>query len=224
VSSGPCIWAGGTRDAAGLVDRRLRDYDPSLATFISEDPSGVNGGFNLYAYVQGDPLNRVDPTGLSFLSGALDLAGDFSVGVANGATFGAFGAVTGLHACGVAGTIGAWAGSGLLAWGTGGLATAGLAAAGRVGAQALIGGGAIGGMVGSVSSSVATGQSPNVWSVSVGALFGAMPGGIHAYGAGPQAGNFIDTWRVTPLMPGAVMAADEINTLYGPGSGGGRKC
>jgi uncharacterized protein RhaS with RHS repeats len=33
--------------------------------FVSEDPSGFNGGLNLYAYVGGNPLGYVDPSGLS---------------------------------------------------------------------------------------------------------------------------------------------------------------
>ena len=41
-------------------------YDPRIGRFISTDPSGFSGGdANLYRYVGNDPLNKVDPTGLS---------------------------------------------------------------------------------------------------------------------------------------------------------------
>jgi len=55
-------WEGET----GLYYYRARYYDPSLGRFLSEDPIGLAGGINLYAYVGGNPVNWVDPTGLWF--------------------------------------------------------------------------------------------------------------------------------------------------------------
>lgn len=50
----------------GLYYMRARYYDPGVGRFISEDPLGFGGGdTNLYGYVQNDPINRVDPYGLS---------------------------------------------------------------------------------------------------------------------------------------------------------------
>jgi RHS repeat-associated protein len=43
---------------------RARYYDPVLARFISEDPIGLDGGVNPYAYVENDPINNRDPSGL----------------------------------------------------------------------------------------------------------------------------------------------------------------
>jgi uncharacterized protein RhaS with RHS repeats len=42
---------------------RARWYDPQEKRFITEDPIGLDGGINLYAYVGNDPLNKVDPSG-----------------------------------------------------------------------------------------------------------------------------------------------------------------
>lgn len=50
--------------ASGLYYVRNRWYDPTLARFISEDPIGIAGGINTYAYAGNDPLNHRDPSGL----------------------------------------------------------------------------------------------------------------------------------------------------------------
>jgi RHS repeat-associated protein len=49
-------------DANGLTYMRARYYSPELGRFINEDP--IRDGHNWYAYTDGNPVNRIDPTGL----------------------------------------------------------------------------------------------------------------------------------------------------------------
>jgi RHS repeat-associated protein len=51
----------------GLYYYRARHYSPEWGRFTQPDPIGYQGGANLYAYVYNDPLNLLDPEGLSAL-------------------------------------------------------------------------------------------------------------------------------------------------------------
>jgi RHS repeat-associated protein len=51
--------------STGLYYVRNRWYDPVLSRWLSEDPIGLAGGINSYAYVDNDPINFVDPNGTS---------------------------------------------------------------------------------------------------------------------------------------------------------------
>jgi len=50
---------------SGLSQNGWRDYDPTIGRYIEGDPIGIDGGQNVYAYVDGDPLNESDPMGLA---------------------------------------------------------------------------------------------------------------------------------------------------------------
>jgi RHS repeat-associated protein len=66
----PFYFAGGLYDEdTGLVHFGEREYDARLGRFTSVDPIGFGGGqLNLHAYVMGDPVNVIDPTGLDWVN------------------------------------------------------------------------------------------------------------------------------------------------------------
>jgi len=61
----PFGFAGGLYDTdTGLVRFGRRDYDAEIGRWTAKDPIRFYGGdANLYAYVLGDPVNHIDPTG-----------------------------------------------------------------------------------------------------------------------------------------------------------------
>ena len=75
----PFGFGGGLHDRdTGLVRFGARDYDPTIGRWTAKDPIDFAGGdVNLYGYVQNDPVNFVDPSGLITPNSILDF-GSFS--------------------------------------------------------------------------------------------------------------------------------------------------
>ena len=52
-------------NASGFYYFGYRFYDPATQRWLNRDPIGEEGGVNLYGYVENDPINGIDPLGLS---------------------------------------------------------------------------------------------------------------------------------------------------------------
>ncbi len=79
-SGNPFLFTGREYDPeTGLYHYRARTYDPATGTFLQEDPLGYREGLNPIAYVSGNPINLLDPSGLSSLGSAIEGLIDFLV-------------------------------------------------------------------------------------------------------------------------------------------------
>lgn len=64
ASDNPFQFTARENDGTGLYYYRARYYSPEMQKFIQEDPIGLMGGMNYYAYVDDNVVNFVDPFGL----------------------------------------------------------------------------------------------------------------------------------------------------------------
>jgi RHS repeat-associated protein len=83
----PFGFAGGLYDPdSGLVRFGVRDFDAFTGQWTSRDPLGFGGGsLSLYAYVNNDPLNYVDPLGVGPFATRMYKAGSSLLGLAGNA-------------------------------------------------------------------------------------------------------------------------------------------
>src|SRR5690349_4362348 len=48
----------------GMYYYKARIYSPTLGRFLQTDPSGLQGGMNIYGYVGNNPISTTDPDGM----------------------------------------------------------------------------------------------------------------------------------------------------------------
>ena len=89
ASSNSFEYTGRENDNTGLYFYRARYYNPGLQRFVSEDPIGLAGGPNVYAYVEGNPISNTDPLGLWSITfgGYAGVGGQVTFGSDNGNGF-----------------------------------------------------------------------------------------------------------------------------------------
>ncbi|MFE6365883.1 RHS repeat-associated core domain-containing protein [Streptomyces sp. NPDC057806] len=75
----PYRYSGAYLDPTGLYKMGHRYYDPQIGRFTQPDPSGQEA--NPYLYAEGDPVNRIDPTGLIDWGGVASVALGTAVGI-----------------------------------------------------------------------------------------------------------------------------------------------
>jgi len=194
-------YTGRENDGAGLNYYRARYQHPVLGRFVSEDPIGLRGGDNVYAYVGGVPTLYSDPTGE-----LVWLAGTAAIGAAIGALTNM--ASTILDPC-WNGSLGTLALNGAIGAGTGALAGVALG----TGIPGIASGALAGGGIGAING-IATGiAGGNLnWSsvgmqAGIGAVtgsLGGMIGSIGTLGALPAVG-------VRPMLGQATAAVSAGN-------------
>ena len=194
----PFGFAGGLYDAGtGFVHFDSRDYDPETGRWTAKDPIGFDGGdTNVYAYVAGDPVSFVDPSGQIIpLVVAVSVIGG---GLVNGALEGIKSAAAG---CSMGSILGS-AGRGFV---SGSVGTAAGIVAGAVSKNPYVGG-VVGGAVADGVSQALGGKPFDPATFAVAAGSGLIPLGSKLL---PARGFQPSMWR--PRGPGTSLT-------YGPNS------
>jgi RHS repeat-associated protein len=198
----PFGFAGGLYDAdTGLVRFGARDYDAMTGRWTAKDPLSFGGGdTNLYAYAGGDPINFVDPSGLSVASAARCFGKGLLYGAAAAVAIGvaAAAAATVLPTAVVTGALiaGAAAGAASLGWSAASSAYTGNWDQLAYDAGTLVGGAAVGGVGGRLTAEAVNGVKSPPWSISSDA----------AQHYDPSLGT-VGEWLGTGLNPGSAGAA-----------------
>jgi RHS repeat-associated protein len=66
AAANPLRFPGQQQDSiTGLYYNYFRDYDPATGRYLETDPLGLEGGANLYAYADANPIRYTDPRGLA---------------------------------------------------------------------------------------------------------------------------------------------------------------
>ena len=69
-------------EESGLYYNRHRYYNPELGRYITQDPIGLKGGWNLYSYAFSNPIKFIDPRGLDiWLEGPAEYEPDLHMSV-----------------------------------------------------------------------------------------------------------------------------------------------
>ena len=187
---------GVTGEGNGLAEMRSRFYDTNLGRFLSQDPVGITGGINTYAYAGNNPVTNVDPHGTTIPL----ILGGAAIGAITGAIgYGATQLITcqGFTWGGLAGSVVTGASYGAVIGGTGGLALipmigvgAGTSALGYGVQSAIDGNGSLSGLTQAVVIGGITGPIPL-----------SMPGFRGNWGAGRWSPNFWTSF--SNIMAGA---------------------
>ena len=77
---------GGEAAQAGLVLCTHRYYSPDLARWLTRDPMGYEGGINVYAYCEDNPVGMIDPLGLDAFDDLTSLMSGWGSGLSFGLT------------------------------------------------------------------------------------------------------------------------------------------
>lgn len=166
----PITYTGGLYDKhTKFVKLGARDYDSTIGRWTTPDPIGFNGGdTNLYAYVGGNPMSYVDPSGHFGIAGAL-IGGGF--GAFTGAIVAAHNGSSISNGAIIGGLTGASIGSGA-AFFASAAEVAGVGLSAQIGASSL--GASLGGFFGNLTSQALINNTVDFKEVAIATAFAPL--------------------------------------------------